>query len=84
MKATGIVRRLDDLGRIVIPKEIRTTLGITEGTPLEIFVENKKVCLQKFEPDEECKDIIKAVIDELRGNETKALRKRLEKALELL
>ena len=37
MKATGIVRRIDDLGRVVVPKEIRRTLGIREGTPLEIF-----------------------------------------------
>lgn len=37
MKATGIVRRIDDLGRIVIPKEVRRSLGIKEGDPLEIF-----------------------------------------------
>ena len=39
MKATGIVRRIDDLGRVVIPKEIRKTLRIKEGTPLEIFTD---------------------------------------------
>lgn len=39
MKATGIVRRIDDLGRVVIPKEIRRTLRIREGDPLEIFVD---------------------------------------------
>ena len=39
MKATGVVRRIDDLGRIVIPKEIRRTLRISEGSPLEIFTE---------------------------------------------
>lgn len=44
MKATGIVRRVDDLGRIVIPKEVRRTLGINEGDPLEIFVD-KDGCL---------------------------------------
>lgn len=38
MKATGIVRRIDDLGRVVIPKEIRRTLNIQEGDPLEVFV----------------------------------------------
>lgn len=47
MKATGIVRRIDDLGRIVIPKEIRRNLGIREGDPLEIFVDNGGVCLIK-------------------------------------
>ena len=39
MKATGIVRRMDDLGRVVIPKEIRRTMKIGEGTPLEIFID---------------------------------------------
>ena len=41
MKATGIVRRIDDLGRVVIPKEIRRTLRIREGTPLEIFTDRE-------------------------------------------
>ena len=38
MKATGIVRRMDDLGRVVIPKEIRRTMGVREGDPLEMFI----------------------------------------------
>ncbi len=42
MKATGIVRRIDDLGRVVIPKEIRRTLRIKEGTPLEIFTDRER------------------------------------------
>ena len=41
MKATGVVRRIDDLGRIVIPKEIRKTLRIKEGEPLEIFTDRE-------------------------------------------
>ena len=48
MKATGIVRRIDDLGRVVIPKEIRRTLKIHEGDPLEIFLEKDCVCFQKY------------------------------------
>lgn len=49
MKATGIVRRIDDLGRIVIPKEIRRTLRIREGDPLEIFTDQKEgVVLRKY------------------------------------
>ena len=48
MKATGIIRRIDDLGRVVIPKEIRRTLKIREGDPLEIFLENGCVCFQKY------------------------------------
>ena len=49
MKATGIVRRIDDLGRVVIPKEIRRTLKIREGDPLEIFLgEDNCVCFQRY------------------------------------
>ena len=48
MKETGIVRRIDDLGRIVIPKEIRRTLKIREGDPLEIFIENDCVCFKRY------------------------------------
>ena len=49
MKATGIVRRIDDLGRIVIPKEIRRTLRIKEGDPLEIFTDREgEVILKKY------------------------------------
>lgn len=48
MKATGIVRRIDDLGRVIIPKEIRRSLKIREGDPLEIFIENNCVCFQRY------------------------------------
>ena len=51
MKATGIVRRIDDLGRVVIPKEIRRTMHIREGAPLEIFTnENGDVIFRKYSP----------------------------------
>ena len=51
MKATGVVRRIDDLGRVVIPKEIRKTLRIKEGDPLEIFTDNDgEVILKKYSP----------------------------------
>lgn len=51
MKATGIVRRIDELGRVVIPKEIRRTLRIREGDPLEIFTENDGgIILKKYSP----------------------------------
>lgn len=53
MKATGIIRRVDDLGRVVIPKEIRRTLHIREGEPLEIYTDNVNgmpvVCFAKYE-----------------------------------
>ncbi len=51
MKATGIVRRIDDLGRVVIPKEIRRTLRIREGDPLEIFTDKEgEIILKKYSP----------------------------------
>src|SRR5699024_2726946 len=51
MKATGIVRRIGDLGRVVIPKEIRRTLRIREGDPLEIFIDREgEVILKKYSP----------------------------------
>ena len=51
MKATGVVRRIDDLGRVVIPKEIRKTLRIKEGDPLEIFTDREgEVILKKYSP----------------------------------
>ncbi|MED0667636.1 stage V sporulation protein T [Bacillus badius] len=57
MKATGIVRRIDDLGRVVIPKEIRRTLRIREGDPLEIFVDRDgEVILKKYSPISELGD----------------------------
>lgn len=53
MKATGIVRRIDDLGRIVIPKEIRRNIGIREGEAMEIFLEDNCVCFKKYSPSDE-------------------------------
>lgn len=52
MKATGIVRRIDDLGRIVIPKELRKQMGITSGDPVEFFVnpQDGSICLAKYRP----------------------------------
>lgn len=51
MKATGIVRKIDDLGRVVIPKEIRKSMHIREGDPLEIFIESKgEIILKKYAP----------------------------------
>ena len=51
MKATGIVRRIDDLGRVVVPKEIRRTLRIREGDPMEIFTDREgEIILKKYSP----------------------------------
>lgn len=66
MKATGIVRRIDDLGRVVIPKEIRRTLRIREGDPLEIFVDREgEVILKKYSPISELGDFAKEYAESL-------------------
>ena len=48
MKATGIVRNIDELGRIVIPRELRRKMDMPEGSSVEIFTEDGKICLRKF------------------------------------
>jgi AbrB family transcriptional regulator (stage V sporulation protein T) len=66
VKATGIVRRIDDLGRVVIPKEIRRTLKIREGDPLEIFVDRDgEVILKKYSPIGELGDFAKEYAESL-------------------
>ncbi|EEM13319.1 AbrB family transcriptional regulator [Bacillus pseudomycoides] len=54
MKSTGVMRKLDPLGRIVIPMELRRTLAIQEKTPLEIYVEGEKIILKKYEANGAC------------------------------
>ncbi|MFP7199726.1 AbrB/MazE/SpoVT family DNA-binding domain-containing protein [Lysinibacillus halotolerans] len=68
MKSTGIVRKVDELGRVVIPKELRKTLGIEEKDPLEIFVEEDKIVLQKYKANMTC-----AVTGEVSDNNHKLL-----------
>ena len=66
MKATGVVRRIDDLGRIVIPKEIRKTLRIKEGDPLEIFTEKEgDIILKKYSPIGELSNFATEYVDSL-------------------
>ena len=50
MKSTGIVRKVDELGRVVLPKELRNTLHIAQKDPLEIYVEGDTIILKKYEP----------------------------------
>jgi stage V sporulation protein T len=75
MHSTGIVRRVDDLGRVVIPKEIRRTLGIREGDPLEIYTDNDTVIFKKFN-ELSFYDVMKDLIsneDDLTAEEKTAL-----------
>lgn len=66
MKATGIVRRIDDLGRVVVPKELRDSLKITEGDTIEIFTaEDGEIVLKKYSPMAELKEIMKSYANTL-------------------
>ena len=66
MKATGIVRRIDDLGRVVIPKEIRRTMRIREGDPLEIYTDSDgEVIFKKYSPIGELGPYTKQYVDVL-------------------
>lgn len=65
MRATGIVRRIDDLGRVVIPKDIRRSLNIEEGDPLEIYIDDKtkSVMFKKYLENENALEEIQDIID---------------------
>lgn len=69
MKATGIIRRIDDLGRVVIPREIRRALNIEEGDPLEIYTIDDGVCFKKYDAyisrlTEACMPIISSAMEQ--------------------
>lgn len=57
MKSTGIVRKVDELGRVVVPKELRRRLGIDDGDPVEIFSDGDKIVLQKYQPNAEKEEV---------------------------
>ncbi len=61
MKSTGIVRKVDELGRVVIPKELRRTLGIEEKDPVEIYIDGDKIILKKYLPNAEKEDVISSL-----------------------
>lgn len=90
MKATGIVRRIDDLGRIVIPKEIRRTMGVREGDPLEMFIDEKSGGLTLISYHAETSSKLRGIAENLNSvgatpehweiaKELNVLAKRLEK-----
>ena len=90
MRATGIVRRIDDLGRVVIPKEIRRSMGVREGDPVEMFVDNESGGLVLVPYHSEASDKINAIAENLNtigatpehwkiAEELKKIAKKLEK-----
>jgi AbrB family looped-hinge helix DNA binding protein len=72
MKATGIIRRVDDLGRIVLPKEIRRKFGITDGIPMEIFTNSDGIVLKKYNTSEELLSVV-SVLEEAVDDSVDAL-----------
>ena len=73
MKSTGVVRRVDDLGRIVIPKEIRRTLRIRDGEALEIFVDSEMIALKKFSKMTDMSDVAKELVEIINNNINKTV-----------
>ena len=63
MNATGIIRRVDDLGRIVLPKEVRRKVGISECTPMEIFTSDEGIVLKKYYPENELEGMTKNLME---------------------
>ena len=88
MRATGCVRRVDDLGRIVIPREIRRNMGIVDGTPLEIFIDSKNNGLvlipYKSETTSQLKGIAKNLSDLGTTPKHREIAKKIEKIAEEL
>lgn len=68
MKTTGVVRRIDDLGRIVIPKELRRTLRIRDGESLEIFVENETIALKKYSSMSDINELADDLVNTINQN----------------
>ena len=69
MKGTGIVRRIDDLGRVVVPKEVRCKLGIKEGDPLEIFYDDDAVYFKKYDTRGDFAIVLDKVVDMLKDED---------------
>ena len=68
MRETGIIRRIDDLGRVVIPREIRKQLLIKEGDQLEIFVNKDEIILKKYDVSIGMKELVRRLDDEVKGD----------------
>ena len=89
MKNTGIIRRVDDLGRIIIPKEIRRTLNIKEGDPMELFVADEMVCFQKYYAGDVYKERIESLIsglddEDITFKNSTEIQSKLKEVLELI
>jgi AbrB family looped-hinge helix DNA binding protein len=88
MKSTGFVRRIDQLGRVVIPKEIRSSSGFTEGQPLEFFTENGEIILKKYNVALTVNVILKAlretISEEYEGEKAEKISEKIKELSSLL
>ena len=88
MKATGIIRRVDDLGRVIIPKEIRRQLMIREGDSLEIYVDGERIVYEKYFSAASITDMLKRAQDliheEYPRRQTEAIIEKISEAAALL
>lgn len=85
MRATGITRNVDDLGRVVIPVELRRNLDLSEGTPIEIFTDGNSIVLRKYQPVNESKLRTQFELEKLIGDlPTEAQKQVVQAAIELL
>lgn len=91
MKATGIVRRIDDLGRIVIPKEIRRIYGFADSCPIEIFTKDDGIVLKRYKTDDEIMISVNALseavdgsVDDLDYEKVREIRKHIREIREIL
>lgn len=69
MRATGIIRRVDDLGRIVIPKDIRQRLGIRDGDPMELFVEGGSVIYKKYRAEDNTTQLLADAVEWIKNDD---------------
>lgn len=81
MRNTGIVRCVDDLGRLVIPKEMRRTLGIHEGDPVDMFIEKGNIIVRRVSRNENFQSAVSRIIADLQDSDYS---KKREKAIQLL
>lgn len=84
MKATGIVRRIDDLGRVVIPKEVRRTMGIREGDPLEIFVDRQSGGITFVPYHSDASENLRAIAENIEATSTSPERLKIAEGIKKL
>ena len=84
MKSTGIVRKVDDLGRVVLPIELRRTLGIEVKDALEIFIDDDKIILKKYQPNTEKDEVVSSLKKMAAGAKNPNVLETIERAIKLI